>query len=49
MSRLGISSGFVTSEPALTPKRLTLKLQVVLNQQPAIAKTTCVSNPKFSL
>ena len=33
MSRLGASPGFVTAEPGLAPKRLTLKLQIALNQQ----------------
>ena len=33
MSRLGASPGFVSAEPGLAPKRLTLKLQIALNQQ----------------
>ena len=33
MSRLGASPGSVTAEPGLAPKRLTLKLQIALNQQ----------------
>lgn len=35
MGRLGVGSGLVTAEPELVPQRLTLKLQVALDQQHA--------------